>query len=189
MTFPAELLQEMQSLPRPVYLAVNLSAADLMQESLTKSVEDLTREFGLDPRNLHIELTERMDIRSWASVQQTMEELTGLGCSLSLDDFGAGYASLQWLEALPFDTIKIDKSLVQRLPTRRAREMVKAIATMAESLDLTCLGEGIETAGQLAFLRRLGVDMGQGFLLARPLEADDWMAGLASGELAFSGPA
>ncbi len=185
----AELLQEMRSLPRPIYLAVNLSASDLMQESLSKSVENLTNEFGLAPQNLHIELTERMDIGSWASVQQTMEELTNLGCSLSLDDFGAGYASLQWLEALPFDTVKIDKSLVQRLPARRAREMVKAIATMADSLDLTCLGEGIETAEQLGLLHTLGVNLGQGFLLARPLEADDWITGLMSGALSFPGHA
>ena len=67
--------------------------------------------------------------------------------------------------------------------------MVKAIAAVAKSLDLTCLSEGIETAGQLDLLRRLDVEMGQGLPLARPLEADDWMAGVASGALALSGPA
>ena len=102
-----------------------------MLDSLAGDVEQMVGEMGVSAKKLHIELTERMDIRSWGAVQKTMGELSELGCSLSLDDFGAGYASLQWLEALPFDTLKVDKSLVARLPARRSREMVRAIVSMA----------------------------------------------------------
>ena len=104
---------------------------------------------------------------------------------LFLDDFGTGYASLQWLEALPFDAIKTDKSLVDRLPAPRATEMVKAVSSMASSLQLDCIAEGIETHEQARALGELGSHKGQGYLMARPMELEDWLERVRSGTLHF----
>lgn len=168
-----------------LWLSINLSAADLAMESLAGEFETTCRTFGIRPDRLHVELTERMEIHSWKAVDQSMRALASLGCPLFLDDFGTGYASLQWLEALPFDAIKIDKSLVGRLPAPRATEMVKAISSMASSLQLDCIAEGIETHEQARTLGELGIHKGQGYLMARPMEVEDWLNQVRSGSLHF----
>ena len=158
-------------------MAVNVSAIDLRQPDFVGMVRRLLAETGCSPTRLVLELTESCLADDPERAVAQFCELKGLGVSLSLDDFGTGYSSLSQLRRFPIDHLKIDRSFVHGTPDDSgAVSIVRTIVALAQSLGIETVAEGVETDGQAGFLKRLGVDLLQGFLYGRPLSADAFMA-------------
>ena len=153
-------------------VSVNLSARQFAQADLVGDVAAILDRTGLDPAALELEITESVAMdQSEASIER-LRGLRALGVKLVLDDFGTGYSSLSYLRRLPLDTIKIDRSFVSGLDGGESSvdaPIVQAVISLAHGLGIDVVAEGIETETQLAWLRRLGCDRGQGYLYARPL--------------------
>jgi EAL domain-containing protein (putative c-di-GMP-specific phosphodiesterase class I) len=127
-------------------------------------------ETGLPASQLELELTESTLLEDIDTVVQTLRQLKALGVALSMDDFGTGYSSLSYLRRFPLDVLKIDKSFISDLPDNRdAITLTRTIIAMAGSLNMKTIAEGVETAGQLAFLSTNGCDAMQGYYFSRPL--------------------
>jgi diguanylate cyclase (GGDEF)-like protein/PAS domain S-box-containing protein len=165
----------------PLVVSVNLSARQFQQPDLIHEIAEALRESGLDPENLTLEITESVVMHDAPSTLAKLRALKDLGIKLAIDDFGTGYSSLGYLKRFPVDTLKIDRSFVTgigRDPEDLA--IVRAVVTVAKSLHLSVTAEGIESAEQVAQLRALGCDRGQGFYFARPLSEDSMGALLAA---------
>ena len=159
----------------PRLLAVNLSRGQLSQASFVGSVREILAATGVSPEELQLEVTESLAAQD-AAVQARLKELKSLGLSLALDDFGTGYSSLASLHLMPVDVIKIDRSFVEESVTSaHHRVLIEATVWVANSLDMTTVAEGIETAQQLAVVRAAGCAKGQGYFFSRPLSADALM--------------
>jgi Amt family ammonium transporter len=152
-------------------ISVNLSARQFAESSLIANVAAILDGAGLAPDSLELEITESVVMdQSEASVER-LRGLRALGVRLVLDDFGTGYSSLSYLRRLPLDTIKVDRSFVSGLggPDPADETIVAAVISLAHGLGIDVVAEGIETATQLAVLRGLACDRGQGYWFARPL--------------------
>ncbi|KAA5602724.1 sensor domain-containing phosphodiesterase [Blastochloris sulfoviridis] len=165
----------------PGYVAINLSATELRDSSVPARVVAALAENRLLPRHLEIEITENVVISQDSKIEANLEALHHLGVRIALDDFGTGYSSLAHLKRFPVDVLKIDQSFVRDMETDPEDAVIaRTIVRLAHSLDLKVVAEGIETEGQLARLRRMGCDHGQGFLIARPALAEPTTAWLAA---------
>jgi diguanylate cyclase (GGDEF)-like protein len=151
-------------------LSVNLSARQFAESGLIGDVAAILDEAGLDPASLELEITESVVMdQSEASIER-LRGLRALGVKLVLDDFGTGYSSLSYLRRLPLDTIKVDRSFVSGLGSDPADlPIIQAVVSLAHGLGIEVVAEGIETLAQLASLRELSCDRGQGYWFARPL--------------------
>ncbi len=158
-----------------VTLSVNLSPRQLQDVGVMDSVAAALHDAGFDPRRLVLEITENVLMQ--ASLE-TLDELKALGVALAIDDFGTGYSSLGYLDRLPVDVLKIDKTFVDRLGSKVGESpLVHAVLQLGNSLGLDTIVEGIETLHQLNRLKELGCTKGQGFYLGRPMPAAE-IAGL-----------
>ena len=153
-------------------LAVNLSARQLQQPDLLQVVQQILENTGLPPRNLELEITENLLLNDSERNITLLHRLHDLGIRLALDDFGTGYSSLSYLKKFPFDLLKIDQSFVRGLPDNQEdAALVDTIITMGHKLGMRVIAEGVETREQRAFLQRLGCDLVQGYLIAKPMPA------------------
>lgn len=169
-----------QGLP-PICLAVNLSALQLRQKDLAESLAAIFSETGIDPSSIELELTESMLMDDSAASLRILATLAAMGVSLAIDDFGTGHSSLSYLRRFNVDTLKIDRSFVSNIPTNpEDNAIASAIVALAGSLNLKVVAEGVENEAQAEFLRTLGCDEMQGYLLSRPLPADDFAAWLGA---------
>lgn len=166
----------------PVRVAVNLSARQFRDGDILSTVRKVLDQSQLDPQWLELELTESIVLLDADMVIRTMHDLNANGVTHALDDFGTGYSSLSYLQRLPVARIKIDRAFVTDITSNPANAAIaRAILGMAHSLKLTVIAEGIETQGQLDFLRKLGCDEIQGYYFSRPLRPDDFVALLREG--------
>ena len=155
-------------------MSVNLSAKQFARADLVEQVSAILAETGLQPACLELEITESVLMDESDAGIQALQALRELGVKLVLDDFGTGYSSLSYLKHLPLDTIKIDRSFVAELTGDDANvAIVHAVISLAHGLGIDVVAEGIETAEQLARLRELACDRGQGYFYARPLPAEE----------------
>lgn len=156
----------------PVTMVVNLSAIQLMQLRVKEQIQLILHETGVDSRYLKLEITESGLMENVDATIELLEQLKALGIQLSIDDFGTGYSSLGRLHYLPVDTLKIDQSFIRRTTfEEESWEIVQTIITLAHNLNMTVVAEGVETPEQLARLKYLGCDYGQGYLFAKPLSS------------------
>jgi diguanylate cyclase (GGDEF)-like protein/PAS domain S-box-containing protein len=156
---------------KPLTISVNVSAKQLMQPNLTGQVAQILHETNLDARSLKLELTESVLMENTESVTAVMQQLKVLGVSLSLDDFGTGYSSLSYLHRFPIDTLKIDRSFVNKMTCGdKNLEIIRAIIMLSQALGMDVVAEGIETADQLAQLSQLQCKYGQGYFFFKPLD-------------------
>lgn len=156
-----------------IKITVNLSGRQFQQNNLIETIREILRETGLDHRCLELELTESVMQNSETTIAM-LRELTRMGIDISIDDFGTGYSSLSYLKRFPIRTLKIDQSFVRNVTTNADDPtIIKAIISLAHSLRLRAIAEGVETEEQLQFLRSLECDGMQGFLLSPPLPADE----------------
>jgi EAL domain-containing protein (putative c-di-GMP-specific phosphodiesterase class I) len=155
------------STAEPLFMCVNLSARQFLDPRLAADVEAAVTDAGLAPGSLKLELTESTVMRDPQAASAVLRRLRALGIQIYLDDFGTGYSSLSHLHQLPLDGLKIDRSFVRG--TLDA-PVVQSILTLAHSMGVGVVAEGIEEAAQLAALRAMGCRLGQGFLFSRPVE-------------------
>lgn len=157
----------------PMIMAVNLSAVQFRQEKLPELVVDILHELGLPPQYLELELTEAVAMDDPLGAIAVMDKLHGQGIRMSIDDFGTGYSSLSYLKRFKVYKLKIDQSFVRDIISDSDdKAIVTAIINMASSLGMQTIAEGVETAGQLAFLRLQGCDEVQGYYFSKPLPAE-----------------
>jgi EAL domain-containing protein (putative c-di-GMP-specific phosphodiesterase class I)/CheY-like chemotaxis protein len=158
--------------PRPV--AVNVSARQFQDRNFAALVGRILREARVAPDMLELELTESLLMSDAEEAVQMLRELKRLGVGLSIDDFGTGYSSLAYLKRFPLDTIKIDRGFVRdAICDPDDATLTLTIINLAHSLKVRVVAEGVETPGQLKFLREHGCDEMQGFIFARPMEVAD----------------
>ncbi|MGI4795796.1 MAG: putative bifunctional diguanylate cyclase/phosphodiesterase, partial [Janthinobacterium lividum] len=163
-------------------LNINLSARQFEDPFLFETICGLVEDAGLQPSCLRLEVTESLMMRDPEHVAEVLRRFAELGFGVSLDDFGTGYSSLGYLQALPVDSLKIDRCFVTGLETEGGNlRIVRAILGLAASLGLSVVAEGIENAEQAALLSRLGCSHGQGYHFARPLTVRD-AAALLNGQ-------
>jgi diguanylate cyclase (GGDEF)-like protein/PAS domain S-box-containing protein len=160
------------ALTRQFFLSVNVSVRQFRQPDFVEQVLGTLHASGADPERLKLELTESLLLADVEDVIARMEHLRRYGVGFSLDDFGTGYSSLSYLKRLPLDQLKIDQGFVRDLQTDpNDAAIVRTILALAQSLDLAVVAEGVETTGQLEFLKRHGCDAYQGYLFGRPMPA------------------
>lgn len=153
-------------------ISVNVSALELTQRNLSRSILQILKNTGLDPNYLELELTESILVKNPNQASHTLRELKALGIKLALDDFGTGYSSLSYLQQFPFDSLKIDRSFVQNVALNpKNAAIVAATIQMAHGLGLKVVAEGVETEADKVFLQQHRCDRIQGFLFSRPVEA------------------
>jgi diguanylate cyclase len=156
-------------------IAVNVSAAQFHTGNFPGVVERVLKQTGLDPHRLELEITESALIKDRVRALKLLRGLKKLGIRIAIDDFGTGYSSLSNLRAFPFDRIKIDRSFVHSVNSNvEAAAIVRAVIALARSFDLEVLAEGVETIGELDFLRAEGCDALQGYIIAGPAPISDF---------------
>lgn len=165
-------------------IGVNVSPRQLGDPSLASHVVSLLSERALSPTTLTLEVTEEALVDDMDPVVDTITALREAGVSIAVDDFGTGYSSLRYLRRFDANIVKIDREFVQASSTEpRTDALVRSVVSMANALDLSCVAEGIETLEQLALVRAHGCQLGQGFLLDRPMSAEAFEALLDAGHV------
>ena len=154
----------------PLRLTVNISARQLEREGLVAMVQGVLKDTSFPANCLHLEITEGAMMKNVEFIIATLEDLKDMGVGITVDDFGTGYSSLSYLKRFPINTIKIDRSFVRDIPADvNDAAIVTTVITMAHSLNLTVIAEGVETQDQLQFLSDKGCDAFQGYLLSEPV--------------------
>ncbi len=149
-------------------LEINLSAHSLGDREITRMVASAV-DHGVDPENLVFEITETAAAANYRAAGDFAERLSRIGCGFALDDFGTGFGSLTYLKHVPFAYLKIDTEFVRDLSRDRvSQRIVRAVVTIASHLSQKTIAEGVEDAATLSLLRALGVDLAQGYHIARP---------------------
>lgn len=170
-----EACREAASWPNPLQIAVNLSPAQFAHGDLVGRVHAILLETGLSPGRLELEITEGVLIEDLDRGLALLRRLKALGVRISMDDFGSGYSSLSYLQAFPFDKIKIDQAFVMNLGRNpQSAAIVRAVIDLGHGLDMSIVAEGVETLEQLGFLAKEGCDSVQGYLLGRPMPIEKY---------------
>jgi diguanylate cyclase (GGDEF)-like protein/PAS domain S-box-containing protein len=165
-------------------VAVNLSARQFKQQDIVKMVSRILDETGCRPQWLELELTESIVMENPEAAAEILQRLSDMGVHLSIDDFGTGYSSLSYLKRFPIDSLKIDRSFVRDITTDADDAAIaKAVIALSHSLKLKVIAEGVETAGQLDFLREQRCNQMQGYYLSRPLAVDQLEKMMLDGSL------
>ncbi|EJL20149.1 bifunctional diguanylate cyclase/phosphodiesterase [Brevibacillus sp. BC25] len=153
-------------------VSVNLSARQIYQKDLVEMIKDILRETKLSPNWLELEITESIFVKM-EEATAVLQQIRDIGIQISIDDFGTGYSSFSYIKSLPVDTIKIDASFIRDIHhNQESQAIVKAIVTIAQSLNMNVIAEGIELHDQVAALKENGCDHGQGYLFSKPLPTD-----------------
>jgi diguanylate cyclase (GGDEF)-like protein len=167
------LWQERCVAHQPLSISVNLSAKQVMQPDLLAQIDHILQQTCLDACTLTLEITESIIMDNVASTTALLAGLKARHVRLHIDDFGTGYSSLSYLHRFPIDALKIDRSFVSRIGQHgEGLEIVRAIRTLAENLEISVTAEGVETAEQLAQLRALQCEYGQGYFFSKPVEGE-----------------
>ena len=161
-----------QEMGRPIGMAVNVSSHQLGQPDFLAVVSNALADTGIEPSQLCLEMTESVLMNDTEDVLALLNQLKGIGVRLAIDDFGTGYSSLSYLHRFPFDTLKIDRSFVERVtsPSGEAT-LARTIVQLGQGLGVTTVAEGLENPAQYEALRRIGCNVGQGFYISRPVPA------------------
>jgi len=162
-------------LDRIEWLSINLSVRTLGDKDFARYVKTLLLDAGVPGDKICFELTEHEAILDYNTVVSFMDELTLMGCRFALDDFGTGYSSLQYLHTLPIDVLKIDRTFVANaLHSEQSLAILRAIQELATSVDKLVVAEGVENDQTIETLKKLGIDMMQGYGIMMPMRLDDW---------------
>lgn len=173
----------------PLSISVNLSRKQFSQASLGRQIQSILSETGVSARHLKLEITETMIMENEVMVSELISQLRALGLQLQIDDFGTGYSSLSFLHNFPLDTLKIDRSFIEGLVTDTEKsEIVRTMITLAHNLGMTAIAEGVETQAQLQWLQQHHCDCVQGYLLSKPLSADQMQKALMQSHRVFVQP-
>jgi EAL domain-containing protein (putative c-di-GMP-specific phosphodiesterase class I) len=174
------LLAEWEGQPgAPLSLGINISVTTLHEPTFAQEVRLGLEAAGVDPTRLEIEIPEDLAISDLPGVQKTLLALREGGVPLALDDFGGGHSGLPHVVRLPVQRLKLDRSIVANLPDDpKAAAVLRATMALARGMGIEVVGEGVETEGQAAALRQAGCHVIQGWLIARPMPADSFLAAM-----------
>lgn len=165
-----------------IRIAVNVSAIQLNTTNLVDTVSKVLIYSGMPASSLELELTESALLTDEEATLASLTALKRLGLELAIDDFGTGYSSLTYLKNFPIDRIKIDQSFITDIDTsNESAEITRSIVSMTQSLGLEVIAEGVERAEHLAFLKELGCEEAQGFLIGKPMTADELQSAITAG--------
>lgn len=166
----------------PIKMSVNFSALQFLQADIVGSVENILLQSGLEAKWLEIELTETVVMQNEAGTLLKLDRLRELGISIAIDDFGIGYSSLGYLKKIKPNTVKIDKSFVQEIPSNPENtEIATAIIKLAGNLNMNVVAEGVETMEQVSYLRKIHCDELQGYIFSKPILPEEFEALLKKG--------
>jgi diguanylate cyclase (GGDEF)-like protein len=167
------LWQEQRGSASHLRVSMNLSARELQHPMLVQSIIDGLRRHGPDPKGLELEVTENVAMEYEDVFSSTLKKLKDLGVALAVDDFGTGYSSLSHLYHLPIDALKIDKSFIEGLDEDpKAKKIIATTVSLARTLDLKVVAEGVKTTEQLAYLQELRCELAQGDYVSKPLTTE-----------------
>ncbi|MBS4197758.1 EAL domain-containing protein [Lederbergia citri] len=160
----------------PIRIAINFSARQFLQKNLIEHIQQVLTETNINPELLEIEITESVLLGNEDVITSTLQQLRKMGIKISLDDFGTGYSSLNYLRRFPFDTIKIDKSFIDDILNHQnnSKAVIQFMISLANSINMSVIAEGIETEEQLKEINNLNCDEVQGYLLSPPLLSSDF---------------
>jgi diguanylate cyclase (GGDEF)-like protein/PAS domain S-box-containing protein len=177
--------REAASWPKPLQIAVNLSPAQFTHGDLVGLVHSILIETGLAPGRLELEITEGVLIEDFDRGLALLRRLKALGVRVSMDDFGSGYSSLSYLQAFPFDKIKVDRAFVINLGRNpQSAAIIRAVIDLGHGLEMSIVAEGVETLDQLGFLAKEGCDAVQGYLIGKPFPIGQYAAAVGRGDAA-----
>lgn len=153
-------------------ISVNLSARQLEQKNFIEQLNEILVETGLNPNSLKLEITESVIMNNAEHTSETVNQLREMGVRVSIDDFGTGYSSLSYLHRFPIETLKVDRSFINRIGSERENtEIIRTIISLADKLGIEVIAEGVETAEQLDFLRQVNCSYCQGYYYSRPVNS------------------
>lgn len=179
-----EACRQLARWPAQISVAVNLSAMQFRGRQLIDTVSHAIREASVHPSRLELEITESVLLQNDRVNLEILNELGAMGVRIALDDFGTGYSSLSYLRSFRFDKIKLDRSFVSDLPSsHEARAILHVVRSLGAAFQVRTTAEGIETPAQLALVRDEGYDEAQGYLLSKPLSANEALVLTTSGEV------
>lgn len=167
-------LAELANWPEDISLSFNLSAQDISNQAFILSLLGQIMEAGISPSRIEFEITETAVMSDLANSRTLLEQLRASGCKIALDDFGSGYSSFEYLDQLPLDKVKIDRSFVRKVThSVTSREIVAGVIGLCRKLDFRCVLEGVETEAEMDVLAKLQPDLIQGYLFGRPMSPED----------------
>jgi EAL domain-containing protein (putative c-di-GMP-specific phosphodiesterase class I) len=169
--------------PAEIRVAVNLSSMQFRTQTLYHTIHSALARSNLASNRLELEITESVLLVNHPSTLETLRQLRALGVRITMDDFGTGHSSLSYLRCFPFDRIKIDCSFIHDLSSKKdSRAIIRAVAVLASSLGMETTAEGIETQGELDYVKRVGCTEGQGYFFGKAQPAEDVRVLIASVE-------
>jgi EAL domain-containing protein (putative c-di-GMP-specific phosphodiesterase class I) len=170
-----EACREAASWPKPLAIGVNLSSVQFRRGDLVATVHAILLETGLPPGRLELEITESVLIDDFSRAISILRRLKDFGVKIAMDDFGTGYSSLSYLQTFPFDKIKIDRSFVANVQSNpQSATIIRAVIGLGRGLNLPIIAEGVETQGELDFLREEACDEVQGYFIGRPAPIEQY---------------
>ncbi len=173
------LWQRQYPLTPPLTMSVNISSKQFLQPDLAEKLAAILNEVGLDATSIALEITESTIMENLNAAITTMERLRDMGFNIYIDDFGTGYSSLNYLHRFPVNALKIDRVFVSKLSANGDnKEIIMSIVSLANSLNLKVIAEGVEMSHQLSGVRDMDCRYGQGFLFSEPMEPvaiDRWI--------------
>lgn len=179
-----ELLQQWYEQGLALRLALNTSGEEFQQGEVSKNIARHLQKHNFDPAMLEVEITESMLMANPELAAKEMRQLRKQGLTIAIDDFGSGFSSLNYLKRFSVDVLKIDRAFVADCHLDiKDQAIISGIVTLAKSLDLQIVAEGVESAEQVEFLRSAGCDIGQGYYFGKPMSREDMLAGIANGSL------
>jgi diguanylate cyclase (GGDEF)-like protein len=169
-------LTELAAWPHDISLSFNLSAQDISNQVFILSLLGQIMESGISPSRIEFEITETAVMSDLENSRTLLEQLRASGCKIALDDFGSGYSSFEYIDQLPLDKVKIDRSFIRKVShSVTSKEIVAGVIGLCRKLDLRCVLEGVETEAEMDVLAKLQPDLIQGYLFGRPMSAEDAM--------------
>ena len=160
---------------RSFQMAINISASTLHDRSFPEAFRKDLESIGCDATGLSVEVTENILVADFTNAAAVLTQLRDMGMTIALDDFGTGYSSISYLRQLPISVLKIDKSFLQQVPQSPADvRLFRSIITLAKSLELEVIAEGVETLAQIQLCQALGTDILQGYYFSKPLIASEF---------------
>ncbi|GAA75744.1 hypothetical protein P20480_2215 [Pseudoalteromonas sp. BSi20480] len=152
-----------------ICIAVNVSVPQFKVKGYAQTVKNTLLKYGVDPKNIELEVTESVVMDELETVINTLRELKALGIEVAIDDFGTGFSSLSYIQSLPIDRLKIDRSFIKDLNNGDTGAVAGLVISLGAKLGLKTIAEGVETQEQAKFLKDLGCDEVQGFMYAKPM--------------------
>lgn len=158
----------------PLIISINISAIQYKRSDFVRNLTEVIKKYHIKPEEVELEITESVLIEDFEEVKEKLHILREYGVRISLDDFGTGFSSLSYLKGLPIDTLKIDKSFVDTIEgDASSRIITESIVGMVNKLGFESVAEGVETNAQLKYLKNIGCDMIQGYLMDEPMSEEN----------------